>query len=213
MLNTPVSKNALAPLLLRLALAVVFIYHGVDKIFGPINKWGQNDWGTTWATHLWERMGQPPEDLKSKARHVYKDDDSKRIRADHMLGDLYREEGKKELPSAIAFTGGQFAVAWGELLGGIAMLFGFLTRLAALGLVIIQIGAIATVTAFKGFYQEAGGGYEFNLVLVAACLSLLLMGGGMLSIDHWFASRREQKAQEKALTTQPPMTSPAATGV
>ena len=37
------------------------------------------------------------------------------------------------------------AVAWGQLLGGIALALGFLTRAAAVGIAIIMIGAIATV--------------------------------------------------------------------
>src|SRR4051812_32218331 len=39
----------------------------------------------------------------------------------------------------------QMAVAWGELVGGIALVVGFLTRLAALGIIAIMIGAIVTV--------------------------------------------------------------------
>ena len=39
----------------------------------------------------------------------------------------------------------QMAVAWGELLCGLGMLLGFLTRLAAVGIIIIMLGAIYTV--------------------------------------------------------------------
>ena len=44
----------------------------------------------------------------------------------------------------------QLAVAWGQLIGGIALGVGFLTRLAALGIIVIMLGAIATVTARCG---------------------------------------------------------------
>jgi len=207
MLNNPVTKEALAPLLLRLSLAAVFIYHGLLKI-APVDK---NEWGATWATHLWERLGSIPPDLKSRLDKMEPSDEQRKVRT--QVEGLYREEGKKDLPPALAGHAAQFAVAWGELLGGITILLGFLTRLAALGLIIIQLGAIATVTWFQGFsIPETGGGYEFNLVLVGICLALLLMGGGTLSIDHWFVSRRKERAQQKTLTQQP-MTSPTPTGV
>jgi putative oxidoreductase len=37
------ARNALAPLVLRLGLAVVFVYHGMGKL-GP-----EKEWGTNWA--------------------------------------------------------------------------------------------------------------------------------------------------------------------
>src|SRR5262245_23717701 len=47
--RTPTERKAdLAALLLRLGLAVIFLYHGVDKITGK-----GNDWGASWATKLW----------------------------------------------------------------------------------------------------------------------------------------------------------------
>src|SRR5262249_27239803 len=43
-------KNTLAPLVLRLALAAIFIYHGLDKV---INY----NWGTEWMQELrWQQM-------------------------------------------------------------------------------------------------------------------------------------------------------------
>src|ERR1051326_6925750 len=42
-------------------------------------------------------------------------------------------------------AGLQIAVAYGELLGGIALAFGFLTPLAALGIIAVMAGAIASM--------------------------------------------------------------------
>jgi putative oxidoreductase len=83
----------------------------------------------------------------------------------------------------------QLAIAWGELVGGIAMLVGFLTRLAALGLIAIMAGAIATVHWPHGFSLQTGG-YEYNLTLIVMCLCLFLGGPGPLSIDRVFRLRR-----------------------
>jgi uncharacterized membrane protein YphA (DoxX/SURF4 family) len=93
-----------------------------------------------------------------------------------------------ELPAFI-----QVAVAWGELLGGAALLIGLFTRLASAGLIAIQVGAVLTVTWFRGFSFADGGGYEFNLALIAMCLSVLIMGGGMLSVDGMRRARKKPR--------------------
>jgi putative oxidoreductase len=100
-------------------------------------------------------------------------------------------------PQTLEHHAAQLAVAWGELLGGIALLFGFLTRIAAAGLLIIQVGAIYTVTWARGFSFDAGGGYEYNLALLAMCLTLMLSGGGALSLDRLLWRRRDRKPAEQ----------------
>src|SRR5205807_10514221 len=89
-------KHTLIPLLLRLALAAVFIFHGIDLV--------SHEGGTAWHPEL-------------------------------------------PVPA-------QAAVAWGQLLGGIALALGFLTRLAAAGLVVIMGGAIYTVHWEHGFSNQ-----------------------------------------------------------
>jgi putative oxidoreductase len=94
----------------------------------------------------------------------------------------------------------QLAVAWGELVGGLALLLGFLTRIAAAGLAIIMIGAIATVTGENGFplLNEAGkwnGGFEYNFALLVLCAGAMLAGGGPLAVDRLlFAPRAKGTA-------------------
>jgi putative oxidoreductase len=69
-----------------------------------------------------------------------------------------------------------------EFLGGLAMLAGFLTRPAALGLIVVMVVAIAKVHAQHGFFLNFAGtpgkghGLEFNLVLIAMALSILIAG-------------------------------------
>lgn len=73
-----------------------------------------------------------------------------------------------------------------EPLGGLALVMGFLTRYAALGLGIIMLGAIY----FKlyvwnvGFIGTTGTGAEFDLVLLAAAVMLFFAGAGKWSLDH-----------------------------
>ena len=68
------------------------------------------------------------------------------------------DKGPVMVPESFTFSGIQFLVAWGEFLGGLALAIGMLTRLASLGLILIQLGAIYLVTAPRGFSFERGGG-------------------------------------------------------
>ncbi|MCI0681075.1 MAG: DoxX family protein [Gemmataceae bacterium] len=94
-------------------------------------------------------------------------------------------------------AGLQVAVAWGELACGAALALGLLTRLAALGIIAIMIGAIykvtwkldfASVSAIgaedtRGFMVHEVG-YEYNYAIIAMCAALIVMGAGCVSIDR-----------------------------
>ena len=82
-------------------------------------------------------------------------------------------------------------VALVEFLGGIALVVGLLTRLAALGLALDMLGAMLLVHLQGGFFLPAG--IEFALALCAACLALLVAGAGGLSIDAAIAGRRTER--------------------
>ncbi len=75
----------------------------------------------------------------------------------------------------------QTLVSWGEFLGGLAILTGFLAELGALVIIIIMVGAIVTVTGKSGF-NMMNGGFEYNFVLIMMCLALVATGAGPLSI-------------------------------
>jgi putative oxidoreductase len=76
-----------------------------------------------------------------------------------------------------------------EFFGGLALIIGLLTRLAALGLAFDMLGAILLVHLAGGFFLPAG--YEFALLLFATSLGLVLAGPGSLSADAAIASRRD----------------------
>jgi putative oxidoreductase len=94
----------------------------------------------------------------------------------------------------------QALVAWGELLGGVALAVGFLTRPAALGLVAIMAGAIATVHWQYGFGLITGLpsgpgeppklGYEYNFALLVMLAAVFLLGPGTLSVDRMLRKAR-----------------------
>lgn len=80
--------------------------------------------------------------------------------------------------------------AFTECFGGLAVLVGFLTRLAALGLAVNMLVAIAKVHWPNGFFLNwsletgKGHGFEMNLALIGMALAILVGGAGMLSVDR-----------------------------
>ncbi len=68
-----------------------------------------------------------------------------------------------------------------EFLGGIALILGFLTRLAAFALFIDMAVAVIQVHLRNGFFLPRG--FEYALTLLFAGLTLLLTGAGALSVD------------------------------
>jgi putative oxidoreductase len=73
-----------------------------------------------------------------------------------------------------------------EVIGGIFLLVGVVTRIAAALLIIEMIGATLIVKISKGFVE----GYELELLLIAIGISLLLTGPGRISIE-WDVLKRE----------------------
>jgi putative oxidoreductase len=70
-----------------------------------------------------------------------------------------------------------------EFVGGILVIVGFLTPLAALALIVVMIVAVLAVHLKNGFFNT-NGGYEFNLALVGMTLTLLIAGAGAYSLDN-----------------------------
>jgi len=71
-----------------------------------------------------------------------------------------------------------------ELLSGIGLVLGIYTQLAALFLGIVMIGAIVMKTTKWNapFSAMDKTGWEFDLVLLAANVAILLTGGGSIAI-------------------------------
>jgi len=86
-----------------------------------------------------------------------------------------------------------------EFFGGIAIILGLFTRLAALGLTIAMIVAIYKVHLQNGFFlnwfnvPNMGHGIEYNLALIGLSLSLLVWGGGNLSVDQAIGGEKKYK--------------------
>ena len=70
-----------------------------------------------------------------------------------------------------------------ELVGGIALILGFHARIAALALIPVLLGAIATVHGPAGFFfTNPGGGWEFLALWIAGLAAVALMGEGAYAL-------------------------------
>ncbi len=74
-------------------------------------------------------------------------------------------------------------VATLELVGGIALIVGVLTRVFAALLALNMLGALFLVHAPAGVFVQTGG-FELVLLLAAAALSVALVGAGRVSVDR-----------------------------
>jgi putative oxidoreductase len=98
------------------------------------------------------------------------------------------------LPAALALPVGLL-----EVIGGIVLIVGVLTRIASIFFIIEMIGSTITAKIGKGFV----GGYELDLLLLSVAVSLLLTGPGRPSIE-WNILNRElfPKGKEMVATAK-----------
>jgi len=92
----------------------------------------------------------------------------------------------------------------GELLGGLGLIFGLLTRVAGFGVLCVMVVTIGWVNLKNGLFAE-NGGFEFPLTLAACALLFIAIGGGPFSLDTLLrkrAARRAIEADER--WTKPP---------
>jgi putative oxidoreductase len=135
--------DSYAPTLLRVALGLMILPHGLQKTVGAFGGYG-------------------------------------------FKGTMGYFTGTLGIPWILAFLA---IVA--ESVGGVMLLLGVGTRLAALA-----VGGVMLVAAWQhrsnGFFMnwtgaQKGEGYEFHLLAVAIALALGLLGGGALSVDGLLA--------------------------
>lgn len=96
-----------------------------------------------------------------------------------------------DVPSVLAFL-----AITAEFVGSIALLFGFLTRVAAFGVACVMVVAVTTTHWQNGFFMnwagnQAGEGFEYHLLALTILLSVMVRGGGAWSVDRtlWLGAR------------------------
>jgi putative oxidoreductase len=67
-----------------------------------------------------------------------------------------------------------------ELAGGLGVALGVLTQVAALGLILVMLGAIQKkiFVWHTGFWGKSSDGWHYDLLFVAMCLVIATTGGG-----------------------------------
>lgn len=82
------------------------------------------------------------------------------------------------LPGPLAYV-----VILAELLGGLALIAGFKTRIVSLALSVILVGSIVTPHFAAGFFfSNAGGGWEFPAFWALTLWALALLGDGAYAV-------------------------------
>ncbi len=82
-----------------------------------------------------------------------------------------------------------FLAICAEFFGGLGLLVGLLSRIAAFGISVNMLVAIFTVHIHNGFFanwtgQQKGEGIEYHLLALALLLVVMIKGAGALSIDR-----------------------------
>ncbi len=95
--------------------------------------------------------------------------------------------GTMHIPPFFAFL----AIA-AEFFGGLGLILGLLTRVAAFGIAVNMLVAVLMVHAQFGFFMnwsgtQKGEGFEYHLLVLAMCTFLMIKGAGAFSIDRKLA--------------------------
>ena len=86
-----------------------------------------------------------------------------------------------------------------EFFGSLFLIFGFLTRVSAIGLMGIYIGAVAMVHAANGFFMNwnsqagKGEGWEYFIMLFGLAIIVLISGAGKASVDAAISNNKQQQ--------------------
>jgi putative oxidoreductase len=104
------------------------------------------------------------------------------------------------IPAPFAFL----AIA-AEFAGGLGLIVGLLSRVAAFGIGVEMMVAVAMVHGANGLFMnwagnQKGEGYEYHLLALALLAVVLLRGAGALSLDRWIAGWRRESVHARRQT-------------
>lgn len=82
-----------------------------------------------------------------------------------------------------------------EFLGGLGLILGFLTRIAAFGIAVDMLVAVMMVHRHVGFFMnwygsQKGEGCEYHLLAIALAIALMVRGAGALSVDGALSAKQ-----------------------
>ena len=95
---------------------------------------------------------------------------------------MWKMQPSEQMPAGMLKTMRFLSIV--EPIGGLAVLLGFLTPIAAVGLGIIMIGAIwFKVSGMKKTFT-GDGGWEYDFLILAVTIALVFIGAGVFSLDR-----------------------------
>ena len=100
------------------------------------------------------------------------------------IGGTLKDLDSRRIPRSIAWL-----IIIGQSFGSVAMLSGFLARVAAGGLFIIFVGALIVHSRdgwmMNWYGKKNGEGIEYFVMLVSFLVLIILKGAGAASVDLW----------------------------
>jgi putative oxidoreductase len=101
--------------------------------------------------------------------------------------------GVMHIPAFFAFL-----AILAEFFGGLGLVFGLFTRVAAFGIFTTMVVAVAMVHYQYGLFMnwtgaQKGEGYEYHLLVLAIAVFLIIRGAGAASLDRWLSSVRTDR--------------------
>lgn len=88
-----------------------------------------------------------------------------------------------------------FLAICAEFFGGLGLIVGFLSRVAAFGVLCNMLVAVSLIHHKFGLFMNWGGdqkgeGFEYHLLAIAAMLAIIIKGAGAFSVDHMLSRSR-----------------------
>jgi putative oxidoreductase len=104
-------------------------------------------------------------------------------------GTMHAFTGMMHIPAPFAFL-----AIMAEFLGGIGLIVGLLARVAAFGIAMNMIVAVAMVHFANGpfmnwYGNQKGEGYEYHLLAIVIAVTIMIRGAGAFSVDHAITSK------------------------
>jgi putative oxidoreductase len=96
---------------------------------------------------------------------------------------------RSHIPAVFAFL-----AIMAEFLGGLGLILGALTRIAAFGLAVDMMTGVYLLHWHNGFFmnwsgRQKGEGFEFHILVIAMAIVLMARGGGAASVDRALAKK------------------------
>jgi putative oxidoreductase len=81
-----------------------------------------------------------------------------------------------------------------EFFGSLALIFGFLTRIAAFAIAFEMLVAVLMVHIHFGFFMnwsgnQKGEGFEYHLLTLALAIAIVIRGAGAFSVDRALSNK------------------------